>query len=309
MTRPAVLVVGEALTDVVAGPDGQRRAHPGGSPANVALGLARLGHPVELATRIGRDRYGQVLRDHLTDAGVRLTPGSIVDAPTSTATAELDGQGSASYRFDISWDLPDLALPPCHHLHTGSIATALEPGATRVERLLAEARPGRTISYDPNLRPALLGPPAAERPRVERLVAAADLVKASEEDLAWLHPDADPDAVAARWARSGPALVVLTRGAGGACAYWGAAGRQPLPAQPVTVADTIGAGDAFMAGLLAGLLTADLLGGGGAALREAAGGGTLHPGVAAALRLAGRAAAVACSRAGADLPTLAEVGG
>lgn len=322
MTTPAaLLVVGEALTDIVRAPDGTHRAHPGGSPANVALGLARLGHPVDLATRIGRDPYGRMIRTHLEDSGVRLTPGSESDAPTSTATAHLDPHGAARYDFDIRWDPPQPLRPPGPggHLHTGSLATALAPGADRVRELIAEAPEGCTVSYDPNLRPSLLGSPARERAGVEDLVAAADVVKASEEDLAWLHPDEHPDAVAARWARQGPALVVLTLGAHGARAYWGTRGRLEVPPEPVAVADTIGAGDAFMAGLLSGLLTTGLIGGAAPRLPEAAGrDGVPPPGLPHALRLAARAAAHTCARPGADppyadahspIPPLPETGG
>ncbi|WP_149184639.1 carbohydrate kinase [Streptomyces sp. TRM49041] len=309
MVTPAVLVVGEALTDVVAAADGTHRAHPGGSPANVALGLARLGHPVELATRIGRDAHGRTLRGHLEASGVRLTPGSETGSPTSTATARLDTSGGARYRFDIRWELPETVRPTGYgHLHTGSIATALPPGADRVRKLIAEAPDHCTVSYDPNLRPALLGPAAHERAGVEELVAAAHVVKASEEDLAWLYPDEAPDTVAARWSGRGPALVVLTRGAEGARAYWASAGRLDVPPVPVTVADTIGAGDAFMAGLLSGLLAAGLLGDGAAPrLREAARGTTAHPDLAHALRLAARVSALTCARPGADPPYAKEV--
>ncbi|MDX2814872.1 carbohydrate kinase [Streptomyces sp. PA03-5A] len=311
MTAPATLVAGEALTDVVVGPDGTRQAHPGGSPANTALGLARLGHPVTLATRIGRDAHGDALVERLVEGSVALLPGSVVDAPTSTARAELDGSGSAAYRFDITWDLPPVgSLGVPGHLHTGSIATALEPGAGRLLALVAAVRRrGHTVSYDPNLRPALLGPPETERPRVERLVALADVVKASEEDLGWLHPGRDPGDVAADWARRGPRLVVLTRGAGGAEAHWAPGGRHRVPAHRVEVVDTIGAGDAFMAGLLAGLLSAGLLGGAAARgrLSAAADGGPVPLAVADALELAARVAALTCGRAGADPPFLAEV--
>ncbi|MFF1873678.1 carbohydrate kinase [Kitasatospora herbaricolor] len=308
MNRPHVLVVGEALIDVVEEPTGLQRLHPGGSPANVALGLARLGHFVELATHIGSDPYGQLIEENLRRSGVRLAPGSVADGPTSTATATLDGQGGASYRFAINWDPPAVHGPGGPgHLHTGSIATALEPGCARVEDMVAAARASRTVSYDPNLRPALLGPPSYERPGVERLVASADVVKASEEDLAWLHPGEDAADVAARWARSGPAMVVLTRGGQGSTIYWGSAGRRDLPARRVEVADTIGAGDSFMAGLLAGLLTAGLLGSNPSTLRAAMSGTELDPAVAAALDLAALTAAITCSRPGADPPLLAEV--
>ncbi|MFF7209174.1 carbohydrate kinase [Streptomyces sp. NPDC008238] len=311
VTAPGTLVAGEALTDVVVGPDGTARAHPGGSPANTALGLARLGHPVTLATRIGRDPHGDALVERLTQGRVRLLPGSVVHAPTSTARAELDGDGSAAYRFDIVWDLPPVGPSDVPgHLHTGSIATALEPGAGRLLALVAAVRlRGHTVSYDPNLRPALLGPPETERPRVERMVALADVVKASEEDLRWLHPGRDPAEVAAGWARRGPRLVVLTRGAAGAEALWGADGRHRVAGHRVRVVDTIGAGDAFMAGLLAGLLSAGLLGGTTARqrLHAAEDGGPVPEAVAGALELAARVAALTCGRAGADPPFLAEV--
>ncbi|MEU6344731.1 PfkB family carbohydrate kinase [Streptomyces sp. NPDC046977] len=139
-TAAATLVVGEALADVVVDADGER-AHPGGSPANTALGLARLGHRVELATRFGRDAYGELLRQHLTRSGVVLAPGSVSDGPTSTARAFLDEHGSAAYRFDIAWDPAPLRPPAVPgHVHTGSVATALEPGASRSSR--SPRRPG-----------------------------------------------------------------------------------------------------------------------------------------------------------------------
>jgi fructokinase len=335
---PPALVIGEALIDVLAAPDGRRRAYPGGSPANVALGLARLDHPVLLATRVGRDHFGRLLRDHLGGSGVTLAAGSVVDSPTSTATARLDAQGAATYDVDIHWDLPPSVVELARsgriaHLHTGSIAASLAPGAARVLAAVHAARPRATVSYDPNLRPALLGPPEAERPRVEELVAASDVVKASSEDLAWLYPGQDVHEVAARWARSGPSLVVLTFGGAGARALW-RHGQHDLPATPVQVADTVGAGDAFMAALLSGLLQADLLGPDAAGLdagrevagpdaaaseaaaagrwargrlRAATGGSLLPAALAHALAFAGRAAALTCTRPGADPPTTAEM--
>ncbi|MEU6344730.1 PfkB family carbohydrate kinase [Streptomyces sp. NPDC046977] len=167
------------------------------------------------------------------------------------------------------------------------------------------------MSYDPNLRPALLGPPEAERPRAERLVALSDVVKASEEDLAWLCPGRAPEDVAADWARRGPCLVVVTRGAGGAEAFCPPDRRHRVPGRRVPVADTIGAGDAFMAGLLSGLLAAGLLGDRAGRLRLCAAtrGGPAFRDVAAALALAARVAELTCARRGADPPFLAEVAG
>jgi fructokinase len=324
MAEPA-LVIGEALTDVLVGPDGRRRGLPGGSPANVALGLGRLGHPVRFATRLGRDAFGRLLRAHLTAGGVALAPGAVDDAPTSTATALLDASGSATYEFDLDWRLSRrtadaVRTGPPAHVHTGSIAAALAPGADTVLALVEGARAAATVSYDPNLRPALLGPPEDERARVERLVAASDVVKASDEDLAWLYPGQDPAKAAARWAEDGPApggrgdgggpvLVVLTMGARGARAWW-RHGTVAVPAPRVAVADTVGAGDAFTAGLLSGLLAAGLLGAGGApraALAAAAAGPALAAPVLDALTLAARAAALTCTREGADPPTAAEL--
>ncbi len=317
-SEPSTLVIGEALTDLLTGPDGRSTAVPGGSPANVALGLARLGHPVRLATRVGGDVYGLALRRHLGGSGVRLTDGSVVDAATSTATAVLDADGAASYRFDITWSLPPEASDPATtgpvaHLHTGSIAALLAPGAAQVVAAVRAAQPGATVSYDPNLRPALLGPAAQERPRVEELVALSDVVKASEEDLGWLYPGHDTAAVAARWARSGPSLVVLTLGAGGALAFWRHGSHQVRPT-PVEVVDTVGAGDAFMAGLLSGLLAAGLLGGGQggralarAELRAATSAQRLPATAVDSLTLAARTAALTCTRPGADPPRRAEV--
>ncbi|MFI1452687.1 carbohydrate kinase [Streptomyces roseus] len=319
------LVIGEAIMDVLTGADGVRRSRPGGSPANVALGLARLGHPVRLATRIGRDGPGRALHAHLREGGVEVTPGSFTDDATSTATARLDAAGGAHYTFDITWDLPPGGLgglggPAPAHVHTGSIATALAPGADRVFAAARAARAAATLSYDPNIRPALLTGPDRERPRVERLVALSDVVKASEEDLGWLCPGRSPDETARRWlagsgAGDGPALVVVTVGGAGARAFW-PGGRCEVPA--VEVADTVGAGDAFMAGLLSGLLDTGLLARAGPsaapgtararwALREATASARLDPRVGSALALAARAAAMTCTREGADPPTRSEI--
>ncbi|GHK04011.1 carbohydrate kinase family protein [Streptomyces sp. NPDC003753] len=313
------LVIGEALVDIIAGPDGPCRSHPGGSPANVALGLGRLGHPVRLATRVGHDHFGSLVRQHLEAGGVGLVPGSVVEAATSTATAVLDAAGAANYTFDITWALSaavEEALrdgPPAH-VHTGSIATALSPGADQVFGILHALRASATVSYDPNLRPALLRPAEQERERVEQLVALSDVVKASEEDLAWLHPGENPHRTAARWARNGPALVVLTLGANGARAWW-RHGCQDIAPVPVQVVDTVGAGDAFMAGLTSRLLHAGLLGGGPgaeaatarAALHAATDTDRLPAVLGDALAVAARTAALTCAREGADPPTAAEL--
>lgn len=302
--RPArVLVIGEALVDVVRrGTDDA--VHPGGSPLNVAVGLQRLGVPATLHSNFGRDAHGAVVAAHLAASSVTVTPTTVDDRPTSVALATIGSDGAASYTFTIEWDPAPLGAPTgtFDAVHIGSIGAALEPGATLVERLAAEAQPSATISFDPNVRPQLMGPADTARPRIERLVAIADVVKASDEDLAWLYPDADATDVAQTWLALGPTLVVVTRGGDGADVL-SAAGRIWVPAPRTQVADTIGAGDSFMSGLLAALSDRGLLGGERrAALRELS---------ASDLRevvgFAARCAAITVSRTGADPPTRADL--
>ncbi|HEX8495720.1 MAG TPA: carbohydrate kinase [Actinomycetales bacterium] len=301
-----VLVVGEALVDIVQRPDGSSARHPGGSPANVALGLARLGHLVRFATRTGSDEDGDRVREHLRGDGVVLTDGSTVDGATSTATAVIDGNGAASYVFDLVWELPEVGLGTAGHVHTGSIAANLAPGAGQVRQLLPWARERATTSYDPNLRPRIIGAPDEERPGVEALVGASDVVKSSDEDLAWLYPGEGADQVARRWVAGGPSLVVVTRGSQGATAWLVADPGSPITVEPrrAEVVDTVGAGDAFMSGLISGLLDLGLLG--GPEQRQAL--ATADPEqVRTALRRATLTSSLTCERPGADPPTRAEI--
>jgi len=298
-----ILVVGEALVDIVLSRDGASTEHPGGSPANVALGLARLGRRARLLTRIGDDARGGTVRAHLEGSGVQLEPGSVVAGPTSTAAATIDAAGVASYEFAIDWALPAaVELGRATALHTGSIAAFLPPGGDAVVALLERAAGSVTISYDPNARPRLMGDPVTALARVERIVRLADVVKVSDEDLAWLTPGHDPVEVAARWLAQGPALVVVTRGGAGSSAV-ARSGRVDLPVPTVDVVDTVGAGDAFMSGLIDHLAGAGLL---GAGRRDALRAATSDD-VAAMLAHASRIAAITCGRAGADPPTRAEL--
>ncbi|WNB85031.1 carbohydrate kinase [Cellulomonas sp. ATA003] len=300
------LVVGEALVDVVRRPDGTVDEHPGGSPANVALGLARLGRPVELVTWIGTDARGHAVRDHLESAGVRLSPGSDGAATTSVATATLDGTGAATYTFDLDWQVPAGRAPDDGGVvvvHTSTIGAVLEPGAPDVLRLLAEARVDATITYDPNIRPDLLGDADDARETVERLVLLADVVKVSDEDLVWLEPGTDPGDVVRRWASRGPGLVVLTRGGAGALAVTAGGVEVSVTAPSVEVADTVGAGDSFMSGLLDGLWSAGLLG----ASHRIALGGVGAEVLTPVLERCARIAAITVSRPGANPPRADEV--
>ncbi len=212
------LVLGEALVDIVVSPDGSSAEHVGGSPANVAIGLARLGHRVELATHIGDDPRGAA------DAGApgprrRCASPPARSRPNAPRRRPRPWTRPASRRTRSTWPgtcRPTSGRAPPTHVHVGSIATALEPGATQVRRIVAAARAGSTVSFDPNLRPAILRSPEPHRPGVEALVAASDVVKASDEDLAWLYAGEAVDDVLRRWAELGPALVVCTLGGEGA---------------------------------------------------------------------------------------------
>ena len=300
------LVVGEALVDVVARPDGSREEHPGGSPANVALTLGRLGRRADLLTWLAPDAEGDLVRRHLEASGVRVLRGDRTPPTTPVATAHLDADGVATYDFDLQWDLPstwDEDADDALVVHTGSIAAVLRPGASKVTELLERRRTASTVTYDPNLRPALMGDPADVLPVVERLVRLADVVKVSDEDLAWLQPGVAPAEIAETWSRSGPAIVVVTHGGEGAFAVTSAGARLSVAAPRVTVADTVGAGDSFMGGLIDGLWTAGLL---GAARRV-----DLHDVAAATvqevLERCARIAAITVSRSGANPPRRAEL--
>ena len=300
---PRALVVGESLIDVVRRRDGSVDEHPGGSPMNVAIGLGRLGRPVDLLTWFGQDPRGTALREHIAESAVRVVEGSDGAAATSVAIATLDANGAATYTFDLDWQVPPAAglLDDVAVVHSSTIGAALAPGGEAVLELLALARSSATVTYDPNVRPALLGDGA--RALVERLVELADVVKVSDEDLAWCEPDSAPGAVAARWASSGPGLVVVTHGAEGVLATTSAGLTVAVPSRRVVVADTVGAGDSFMSGLIDGLWTAGLL---GADRREALG----RIDESTLVRILERCAEIAgitVSRAGANPPWAGEL--
>ncbi len=249
-----VLVIGESLMDVVSSPSGVDE-HAGGSPMNVSVGLARLGRPVQLLTRIGSDDRGASIAASLTRSGVGLFPGSIVGGATSTSTATLDASGSANYDFSIEWSLDFVTeLPGSPIVHTGSIAAFLEPGASELEALL-EALPGTAgagrpiITFDPNIRPSIIGPRAESLGVVERLAALATVVKVSDEDALWLFGELGPDEVVDRLLAIGATLAIVTLGAAGAV-LGTARHRVRVPGRRVTVADTIGAGDSFMSAVV-----------------------------------------------------------
>jgi fructokinase len=306
---PLVAVAGEALVDLVpAEGGGLFRAAPGGSPANVAVGLHRLGMPTRLVARLADDPMGRILRRHLETNGLDLDHVVAATEPTSLAIVTVEADGTVAYDFrvdgtaDWQWtdeELADVVDGAVAALHVGSLAMALEPGASALRRLVERVRDRVTITFDPNVRPLLMGRREDVVTRVESLVALAGVVKASAEDLTWLYPDVVPAAVADRWLGLGPSLVAITLGPDGVVAVGSAAGPVQRPAVPVTVVDTVGAGDAFMAALVAGLGERQLLGRAQSGRLAALDGAEL----AAVLDGAALAAALTCSRPGADPPT------
>jgi fructokinase len=308
MSAP-VLVVGEALVDIVGtaartsrNGNGKPKATPGGSPANVAVGLARLGVPTELVTRFGTDAYGDQLGAHLFGNGVQLAQGSVDPGfRTSTATATLDAEGVASYQFDITWEPPALSLSRgCPAVHTGSIATVLEPGAEAIHAFLKSmADQPVTVTLDPNARPTITPDPVSTWSAVRELAALSDLVKLSDEDCEFLRPGLSPDDIAAELLSvDRTKCVVITRGGEGAIGVSRGA-RVEVSAPSIKVVDTVGAGDSFMSALIAGLHSRDLL---GSARLE----GLTEPVLRGVVDYAVKAAAITCTRHGADPPTAAE---
>lgn len=256
-----IVVAGEALVDLTPHDlDGQTCyvPHPGGSPYNVAVGLGRLGVPVAFLGRVSSDRFGRLLRSHLADSRVSLEHVATAEEPTTLAFVHV-GAGEPEYSFyaERTADrmLQPESLPALHAsaaLHLGSISLVLEPAASTLQGLLRRESRRRLLSFDPNVRPGLIDDPAAYRRSVAEWVTLVDIVKVSEADLAWLSPGADPSDAAAAWVESGAAMVVVTSGAEGALAVTaGASAFAPCPR--VAVADTVGAGDAFTAGMLAHL--------------------------------------------------------
>ncbi|MFC4032283.1 carbohydrate kinase [Streptomyces polygonati] len=304
------LVVGECVADIVRVAGRDDVPHPGGSPANVAYGLARLGRDTALLTQLGDDPAGALIGGHLRSAGVELLGDLGADAVTPTAVVTLDGRGQASYDFAVRWTLGPVDRLPgeVRHVHLGSIGAVTEPGAATVRKVVAGLRAGATVSYDPNVRPALFGPHPEAVARVEACVALSDLVKASDEDLAWLYPGEPPRSVARRWLALGPGAVIVTFGGDGSMAYTAAGELRGAPVR-TEVADTVGAGDSFMAAALDTLAGLGLLGAAGRAGLSALSTRSVleETALGAVLRRAATAAALTVSRPGANPPDLAEL--
>jgi fructokinase len=302
MTMPdapqRALVIGEALIDIVERQGQISGEHVGGSPLNVAIGLARLGRGVDFLTHIGDDARGHRIVDYVKASGVQLVSGSTTAERTPTALATLDVDGSAQYQFDIDWQLtgtPEVAPPIV--AHTGSIATVLEPGCRATAALIDTYRPSATVTFDPNVRPALIEDGDIARGRIDRWIERCDVVKASDEDMRWIDPNRSPEQIARTWLGLGPKIVAVTMGDQGAFAMC-AAGTVRVPALRVKVVDTVGAGDAFMTGLIDALWSLGLLGAERRPDLARIGVETLT----GVVQTAALSSALTVARAGADLP-------
>ncbi len=305
------VVCGEALVDLTPAQCGTAQGfipHPGGSPCNVAVALARLGAPVAFLGRVSTDAFGRMLKRHLEENGVDLRYLQRGPEPTPLAFVQMAEGGEpefAFYREDTadrllaSEDVPARLPPEVSTLHFGSLSLVLEPLATTLRTLFHREHGGRLISLDPNVRPRMITDPDAYRRMLEALIARADVVKASRADLCWLYPGVPVLQAASRWREMGPAIVVVTLAEDGAVGF-GGAGTMRVPGKPAKVVDTVGAGDAFTAGLLGWLYHQDRLTRAG--LR-----GLSREEFTRALDYANQVAALTCERAGADPPRREEV--
>ncbi len=303
-----IVVCGEALIDIVCSDDGTLQPTPGGGPFNTARALARLGVRTSFLGHLSNDGFGRTLADRMADDGVDLSLTSFGPEPTTLALAQVDADGLAAYQFCIegtsapnltSAMVPTALAPEIHALHIGTLGLVLEPMATTLTELALRECRRRLVMVDPNIRPAVIGTDRSYRSRLDSLMEQSTIIKASDSDLAWLFPDLRPEEAAQRILARGARLVLVTLGEEGAIGV-SAGVRMHIGAPRVEVVDTIGAGDAFGAALLAwlhdhGALSVDL---------------SLDPSeLSSALGFACQVASLICARAGADPPLRAEISG
>lgn len=299
-----IVVAGEALIDLIVDPSGSLTAVPGGGPYNAARALGRLGADCLFLGVLGDDRFGDMLRAGLTEANVALGCPQPAPVPTTLALAQLSADGTAEYRFYLDGtSLPRLSareawdgLPEQFDaLHVGTLGIVVEPPASVLEALIEESAADHLIMLDPNCRPAVVDDLAGFRARVGRLLRFADVIKVSDDDVAFLYPDGDfEDVIAPALARG--AIVLLTRG-GDPTTVYTAEGTAVVPAHAGEIVDTVGAGDIFGATALWALLERGLRKGVTLPLAD----------VVAAVEVASTGAFLACQRAGAEPPTRAEL--
>lgn len=305
-----ILCLGEALIDMLPATtaEGAAAFQPvaGGAVMNTAVALGRLGVATGFAGPLSRDMFGTLLREHLEASGVDLSAAPLLDRPSTLAFVRLvDGHATYEFRDEetalrhLSPDelpAPDAATPA---LFAGGISLATEPCGSAIETWLRLHAPGRALILDPNIRPGFIRDPEAFRARLDRLLALGQVLKLSDEDLAWLAGPGTPVDQARSLLARGPAAVFVTRGGDGALAVSRDAVAE-VPSQPVTVVDTVGAGDTFNAGLIAALSRRGKLTRTGLESLDEAD-------LRAALELGAAAAAVTVSRRGANPPWQTEL--
>ena len=303
-----ILCCGEALIDFVPleGVRGYQPC-PGGSIFNIAVGLGRLQTPVGFFSCISTDFFGDMLASYLVENGVSTDFTLRAPGPTTLAFVSLpDGRHTepryvfyANQAVDRSLTLADLPaqLPePIQALHFGSISLVLEPGASTLEALMLRESGKRILSLDPNIRPSLIADREVYRQRFEGWLRRVDIVRLSVADLEWLYPGADAHQVMQSWLDWGPSVCLLTLGAEGASGITAKGAAATVASPKIKVADTVGAGDTFLAATLSWLHEKGKL-----ANRQAL--GALSPAdLSACLEYAARAAAINCSRPGANPP-------
>ncbi|MEU9183317.1 carbohydrate kinase [Streptomyces sp. NPDC048484] len=300
-----IVVAGEALIDLVPSGTGALAGlapRRGGGPYNTAVALGRLGSPTAFCSRISNDAFGEALVGGLREAGVDVAGVQRGAEPTTLAVASIAVDGSAAYSFyvegtsDRLFSAPDRLPDGVRAVSFGTCSLVLEPGASAYEELMrSAAAQGVFTTLDPNIRAGLIPDPAAYRARFKSWLPSVSLLKLSEEDARWL------GGTPREWLASGPSAVVITRGGDGLTVFTRDGGECSVPGEPVDVVDTIGAGDTVNAALLHGLASRDALSGAAVAGLGADGWREL-------LRFAARAAAITCSRAGAEPPYAHEVG-
>jgi fructokinase len=305
-----ILCCGEALIDMLPrtstlGEDAYA-PYAGGAIFNTAIALGRLGVPTAFFTGLSDDMMGDLLRKTLRESGVDYSYCATLSRPTTVAFVKLvDGHATYAFydegtagRMITEAELPALG-DDCEALHFGAISLIPEPCGTTYEALLTREHASRVISLDPNIRPGFIKDKDAHLGRIRRMAAMSDIVKFSDEDLAWFGLEGDEEALARHWLHHGAKLVVVTRGADGAVGYT-ANHKVTVPSERVTVVDTVGAGDTFDAGVLASLKMQNLLTKQQVARLD-------ESQIGKALALGAKAAAVTVSRAGANPPWAREI--
>jgi len=300
-----IVVCGEALIDMIHNGDGTQRAVPGGGPFNTARALARLEVPTAFLGRLSDDAFGRELAGLLSADGVNLDLATIGPENTTIAIADVDSEGFAEYEFLVQGTsapnltpdlLPEHLGADVNAIHLGTLGLVLEPLASTLVELLRQEHDGRMVMLDPNVRAGLI-PDGEYRERLHDVIAQSTIVKASEADVAWLYPGLELEAAAEQMLQDGVCLVAITLGERGALGVHRDL-RIPVKAPEVEVVDTIGAGDAFGAALLAWLHDHGAIGTKPHLEREE---------LTAALDYACLAAALTCARAGADPPWKSEM--